>query len=177
MLPLEASGSGPLGPLLPHDPVELYVGIGLFLLIFVVIWKVAYPKFEATYAERREQIEGGMERASAAEAKAQAALAEYTAMMESVDEEASAIREEARTQGAKILADSRAKAQSEADRIVTQAQAQIEVQRQQAQQQLQTEVGSMATVLAGKIVGENMDSELTSRTIDRFLADLEADQA
>ena len=42
---------------------------------------------------------------------------------------------------------------------------------------LRTEVGTLATQLASKIVGESLnDDERSNRVVDRFLADLEADQ-
>ena len=55
------------------------------------------------------------------------------------------------------------------------AKAQIDAERAQAVQQLRTEVGGLATSLAGKIVGESLDDdERARRTVDRFIADLEA---
>ena len=39
---------------------------------------------------------------------------------------------------------------------------------------LRAEVGTLATTLAGRIVGESLeDDERSSRVVDRFLADLE----
>ena len=47
-------------------------------------------------------------------------------------------------------------------------------ERQQAITSLRAEVGSLATTLAGRIVGESLDDEARqSRVIERFLADLE----
>jgi F-type H+-transporting ATPase subunit b len=40
---------------------------------------------------------------------------------------------------------------------------------------LRTEVGTLATTLAGRIVGESLDDDARqSRVVDRFLADLES---
>jgi F-type H+-transporting ATPase subunit b len=42
--------------------------------------------------------------------------------------------------------------------------------------QLRSEIGGLATTLAGRIVGESLtDDERARRTVDRFLADLESD--
>jgi F-type H+-transporting ATPase subunit b len=47
-----------------------------------------------------------------------------------------------------------------------------------AQASLRTEVGTLATDLASKIVGEALeDDDRSARVVDRFLADLEAQQA
>ena len=173
MLPL--AGESPLGPLLPEHPEELYVGIVLFLIILAVMWKVVVPMFEKTYAERTAAIQGGIQKAEAAQAEAAAALEEYRQQLAGARDEASSIREEAKAQGAQILAEMRTKAQEEADRLIAQAKAQIEAERAQAVQQLRGEIGGLATSLAGKIVGESLEDEVRQKGIvDRFLADLEA---
>ena len=92
--------------------------------------------------------------------------------------EANRIREEARAEGAQILADLKAKAAAESARITEQAHAAIESERQAAVVSLRSEVGTLATTLAGRIVGEALtDDERAARVVDRFLADLETQNA
>jgi F-type H+-transporting ATPase subunit b len=72
----------------------------------------------------------------------------------------------------------REQAQAEANRIRTQTQAQLEAERVQAMTQLRNEIGGLATTLAGRIVGESLDDdERARRTVDRFIADLESQDA
>jgi F-type H+-transporting ATPase subunit b len=69
----------------------------------------------------------------------------------------------------------RERAEAEARRITESAQAQIEAERQQALTSLRTEVGSLATELASRIVGESLtDQARQSRMVDRFLDGLDA---
>ena len=173
MLPL--AGESPLGPLLPEHVEEFYVGIVLFVIILAVMWKVVVPMFEKTYAERTAAIQGGMQKAEAAQAEAAAALEEYKAQLASAREEASRIREEAKNQGASIVADMRQQATEESSRLLANAKAQIEAERSAAVASLRTEIGGLATTLAGRIVGESLDDdERARRTVDRFIADLES---
>ncbi len=166
-----------LGPLLPSFP-EFIAGIVLFIVIWIVMAKKVVPAFEKTYQERSAAIQGGIEKAEAAQAEAAAALEEYRQQLAGARDEASSIREEAKAQGAQILAEMRTKAQEEADRLIAQAKAQIEAERVQAVQQLRGEIGGLATNLAGKIVGESLDDdERARRTVDRVIADLEASDA
>jgi len=166
------------GPLAPHHMSELVVGIVLMLLIFLVMWKVVVPRFEALYAERASAIQGGMDRAEKAQAEAQAALEEYNHQLASAREEAAKIREDAKNQGAQMIAESRDKATREQARIAETAKAQIEAERTAAAQQLRADVGGLATTLAGKIVGESLtDDERARRTVDRFLDELESSTA
>ena len=173
MLPL--AGESPLGPLLPEHPEELYVGIVLFLIILAVMWKVVVPMFEKTYAERTAAIQGGIQKAEAAQAEAAAALQEYKAQLATAREEASRIREEAKTHGAAIMADMRQQATEESSRLLANAKVQIEAERAAAVGSIRSEIGGLATTLAGRIVGESLDDdERARRTVDRFIADLES---
>jgi F-type H+-transporting ATPase subunit b len=163
-------------PLIP-EIVEIIAAVVFALLLTVVIAKVVVPRFEATYAERADAIQGGMERAEKAQADAQAALEKYTTQLTELRTEAAKIREEAKNQGATVMAEMREQANAEAARIVAAARSQIEAERGQVTEQLRNEIGGLATTLAGRIVGESLDDdERARRTVDRFIADLESSQ-
>jgi F-type H+-transporting ATPase subunit b len=103
-----------------------------------------------------------------------AAEEEFKSQIADARHEAARIREEAREQGAAIIAEMREQAQTEAARIVEHAHAQIEADRKAAVTSLRAEVGTLATTLAGRIVGESLEDEARqSRVVDRFLAELE----
>lgn len=172
-----AAGEGdvPTGIGLFIPPLYDVIGSAVALLIIaVVFWKLVLPTFNRILDERAEKIQGGMAKAEAAQAEAQAALAEYHRQLNDARAEASRIREEARAEGAAILAELRQKASDDAARILDNAQRQIEADRQQAAVALKTEIGTLATELASRIVGESLaDEARQSRVIDRFLDELE----
>ena len=171
------AAGGELNPLIPH-PVEIVLALVVFALLYVAVKKWVVPNFEKTFAERTEAIEGGLAAAETKQAEADAKLAELNKQLSEARHEAARIREEAREQGATIVAEMRQQAQTEAARIVEHAHTQIEAERQQAVTSLRAEVGSLATSLAGRIVGEALDDEARqSRVVERFLADIEAQQA
>lgn len=164
-------------PILPH-PGELIVGTIAFVVILVIFSRLVVPRLEALYEERRQAIEGGVEKAERAQEEAERTLAEYKAQLSDAREEAGRIREEARAQGAQILEEMRQRAESEAQRVTESAQRQIASERQQALLSLRTEVGGLATELASRIVGESLaDEARQSRVVDRFLEDLERGDA
>ncbi|MEX0428972.1 F0F1 ATP synthase subunit B [Nocardioides sp. DS6] len=163
-------------PLVPH-PVEIVLSIVVFAILFFLVKKFVVPNFEATYAERTKAIEGGLAAAETKQAEADAKLAELEKQLADARHEAARIREEAREQGAQIVTEMREQAQTEAARIVEHGKAQIEAERQQAVSSLRTEVGSLATGLAGRIVGESLEDDVRqSRVVERFLAELETSQ-
>lgn len=162
-----------INPLIPHLS-EIILGLVVFLILVWLVRKYVVPNFEKAFAERTAAIEGGIERAEKAQAEADAALEQYKSQLGEARHEAARIREEAREQGAQIVAEMRQQAQAEAQRIVSTAHAQIDAERQQVVQQLRTEVGTLATTLAERIVGESLaDDARQRRTVERFIAELE----
>ena len=167
---MEAAAANPLVP----NIAEIVVGLIAFSLLYIVLRSRVVPMFEKAFTARTEANEGGIAKAEKAQLDAQAALASYNAQLADARGEAQVIREEARVQGANIIEELRAKAQEEATRITAAAHASIEAERQQAIASLRHEVGTLATELASKIVGEALDDQVRqSGIVDRFLNDLE----
>ncbi|HIY65150.1 MAG TPA: F0F1 ATP synthase subunit B, partial [Candidatus Agrococcus pullicola] len=65
----------------------------------------------------------------------------------------------------------------EASRIIANAQSRIESERSSAAAELRREVGTLALDLSEKVVGESLTDDRASAIVDRFLADLEAQEA
>ena len=162
-------------PILPHYG-ELIFGLIAIAILYVIVQKKVVPNLEKAYADRTAAIEGGMHKAEEAQAQAQAALEQYQAQLSEARAEATRIREEAREQGAAIVAEMRGQAQAEAARITRVApRSRSSAERQQAVVSLRSEVGRLSTDLASRIVGESLHDETRQRGIvDRFLAELEA---
>ena len=165
-----------------HNPLlpiwsEVILSLIVFGIVFFAVRKYVVPNFEKAFAERTAAIEGGLQAAETKQAEADAKMAELEKQLGDARHEAARIREEAREQGAAIIAEMREQAQAEAARIVEHAHTQIEAERQQAVTSLRTEVGALATSLAGRIVGESLDDDARQRrVIERFLYDLESQQ-
>jgi F-type H+-transporting ATPase subunit b len=173
---VSASTEGEGSILLPALP-DLIWGTVAFVVVLIVILKVVMPNVTRALDARRDAIEGGIERAEKAEAEAETTKGEYEAALAEARTEAGRIREQARADGAAILAELKEQAQSEANRIVATAQAQIEVERAAALASLRGEVGSLALTLASGVIGESLSSDKkAAAVVDRFLADLEADE-
>lgn len=170
-----AEGETP-NPLIPAWYDIIWSGLW-FLVILIVVWKVALPKFTAMLDKRSAAIEGNIAKADEAQKQAEAALEEYTRQLAEARTEAGEIREAAREDGKKIVAEAKDAASSEAARITATAHTQIEAERQTALVSLRSEVGSLAIDLAGGVVGETLsDDARATAVVDRFLADLEASE-
>jgi F-type H+-transporting ATPase subunit b len=166
-----------INPLLPA-PYDIIWSAVAFVIILIFFWKYVLPRVQKLLDERGEAIEGNIAKADEAQRKAEAALEEYTAQLADARTEAGRIRETAREDGKKIVAEAKEAATTEAARVTASAQAQIDAERQSALVSLRSEVGTLAIDLASGVIGESLtDDKKAAAVVDRFLADLEASEA
>jgi F-type H+-transporting ATPase subunit b len=164
-------------PLIPEWYDIIWSGV-CFLVILFVFLKVALPKMQTLLDQRSAAIEGNIAKADEAQRKAEAALEQYTLQLAEARREAGEIRESAREDGKKIVAEAKENASAEAARLSAAAHTQIEAERQTALVSLRSEVGTLALDLAGGVIGETLSDDQRARAVvDRFLADLESDEA
>ncbi|MFD3324038.1 F0F1 ATP synthase subunit B [Streptomyces sp. NPDC058701] len=160
-------------PLIPPIP-ELVIGLIAFVIVLGFLAKKLLPNINKVLDERREAIEGGIEKAEAAQTEAQSVLEQYKAQLAEARHEAARLRQDALEQGTALKEELRAEGQRQREEIIAAGHTQIEADRKAASHALRQDVGKLATDLAGKLVGESLeDHARQSRTIDRFLSELE----
>jgi len=170
LLPMESNFLVPNG--------TFFVELIAFVVMFAILARYVVPPINRAMTARQDAIRQQFEELDQAKEEANSAKDEFQSQIEEARHEAARIREDAREQGAAIIAEMREQAQSEASRIVEHGKAQIEAERQAAVASLRTEVGTLATTLAGRIVGESLDDDARQgRVVERFLADLESGTA
>ncbi|GAW50529.1 ATP synthase subunit b [Nocardioides sp. PD653] len=151
-----------------------FVELIAFGILLFLLGKYVIPPINRAMTARQDAIRAEFAELDEAKSEAEAAEEEFKSQIADARHEAARIREEAREQGAAIIAEMREQAQTEAARIVEHAHAQVEADRKAAVASLRAEVGTLATTLAGRIVGESLEDEARqSRVVDRFLAELE----
>lgn len=157
---------------------ELVIGTVAFLLVFFALAKFAFPRINKTLEERADAIEGGIKRAQESQEEAAALLESYKSQLADARAEAAAIRNQAQTEKAAIIEQAKAEAAAAAAAVTERATASIEAERAQAVASLRRDVSALALDLAGKVVGETLQDDAKARaTVDRFIADLEAQAA
>ncbi len=165
-----------------HNPLipawyDIIWSLVCFAVILVVFWVKVLPSMKKLLDERSAAIEGNIAKADEAQRKAEAALEEYTAQLAEARREAGEIRDAAREDGKKIVAEAKDNAVAEASRLTAAAHAQIDAERQAALVSLRSEVGTLALDLAGGVIGETLSDDAQAQAVvDRFLAELEASE-
>lgn len=163
-------------PILPAVYDIIWSAVCFLVIIFVVV-RYAMPRLNTVLDARSAAIEGNIAKADEAQRKAEAALEEYTAQLAEARKEAGEIRDAAREDGRKIVAEAKQNASAEAERLTAAAHTQIEAERQAAVVSLRSEVGTLALDLAGGVIGETLSDDQKARAVvDRFLSELEASE-
>jgi F-type H+-transporting ATPase subunit b len=154
---------------------ELIIGLSAFLIVFWALSKLALPGIRKALEERTAAVEGGIARAEAREAEAAALYDQYQAQMAEARTEAAQIRAQAQSDRLAMVEEAKREAAEAAAAVTARADAAIVAERASTVASLRQEVGTLAVTLAGKVVGESLEDDARARaTVDRFIADLEA---
>ena len=158
----------PPNPILP-ETVELIVGGIVFLIVFAVLAKFAFPQLNKMLAARTDKIRGDLEKAEESRRTAEQELTEYRQQLAGAREEANRIIEEGRRTADQLRTDLQARAEEEARATVARAQEEIRAERDRVFQELRDQVGQIAVELAGRVVGRSLDPEAHERLIDEYI--------
>src|SRR6266550_4507267 len=142
--------------LYPHA-TELIFGAVAFAIIYVFMAKWVIPRMNTLLEQRREKIQGEMERAESARVAADEELARYKEQLAGARDEGNRIIEEARQTALQLQSDLQSRAEQESQAIVARAQEEIRAERDRVFQELRAQVGEIAVELAGRVVGQSLD--------------------
>lgn len=152
----------------PHANELIIAAIG-FAIVFFFMWKWVLPRANAMLEERRGKIQGDLEQAEEARQTAERELADYRQQLAGAREESNRIIEEARRAAEQVKADVEARAERESAAIVARAQEEIRAERDRVFQELRAEVAEIAVGLAGRVVGQSLDTKTHQRLIDEYI--------
>ena len=145
-----------------------------FGILFLVLWKFAWPVILKTVDSRADLIDKGVEYAQ--EAKAQLDNAQKQAedyLNEARRQQADMLREADRMKN-EIVEHARAEAQVAAAKVMENAQIQIQQQQKEAQQQFRNQVSEFAIQIAAKIVKNQIkEDEAQNKLVDSLLDQIE----
>jgi F-type H+-transporting ATPase subunit b len=162
-----------------HNPIlpefdELLWGSIAFLLVFIVLWRFAFPRIGEMLQARTEKIQGEMENAEETRREADRVLAEYRQQLAGARDEANGIIEEARRTAEQLRKDLQDKAEREARSTVQRAQEEIRAERDRVMQELKAQVGTLSVQLAERVVGASLDGRRHRQLIDSYIDEVAA---
>ncbi|MFF0738931.1 F0F1 ATP synthase subunit B [Streptomyces sp. NPDC004111] len=145
-----------------------------FTAVFVPLATVLLPRINKVLADRHDALDGDIARAERMKIEAYQVLAMYRAALAKARHEAAQVRQQALEEGAQLLAEIRAEGLRERELMIAEAQAQLAAARIIAETELRGDVVSLATELAGRVVGEPVhEIAENSDVVDRFFSSLD----
>jgi F-type H+-transporting ATPase subunit b len=159
--------------LLPEMP-ELIWGLWAFIVLFLVMRKLVFPRINEALEQRRVLIEGKMEEADAKLVKMEEAKRSFEASLGDARGEAARIVDEAKIAAESTREAILSSAREEAARIVERANAEANAERVRLLEELRGQVGLLSVQLAGRIVERELDATTHEGLVDEYIKRLAA---
>jgi F-type H+-transporting ATPase subunit b len=158
-------------PILPSTP-EIVWGVISFVILFLFMWKFAYPAVAKLLTTRTETIRGNIDEADRVKTEAETILAEYQSQLADARNESNRIIEEARQAAEQVRAELVRRAEEEVAELRRRNTEDLLAAQERIVGQLQSQVRTLAIDLAERVVGANLDRDQNLRLVDQFVAEL-----
>ena len=142
-----------------------------FGILFLALWKYAWPVILRSVDSRADLIDKGVEYAQDAKAQLDNARAEAESYLNDARRQQADILREADKMKTQIIEQARSAAQVEAQKVMDNAKLQIAQQQKEAQQQFRNQVSAFALDIAGKIVHNQMQQDAAQEKLVDSLLD------
>lgn len=153
---------------------SIITGINVFILFFALSYFLFNP-VQKVLKNRSEKIKNEIENAKKQEADAIAFREEYEKKLAETRAEVEKIMDDARRSAKKSAEDIVNAAKNEAAAIVARGNKEIEQEKAKAVDELKTQVINISTLLASKIIKENVNAKTEDKLFDEALNEIGAD--
>ena len=154
----------------------LFWMVVIFCIVFFLLAKFGFPIITDMVDERSAKIAKSLKDADEIEARMAAWKVEQAQMLEQTRREQSAMLKEATETKAKIVADAKAQAKAEADKMISDAKLQIAAEKESALRDVRKEIALLSVDVAEKVLRRELSDEGSQRAFLDKLVD-EASQA
>ena len=174
-LPTVALAESPSGPdLLLPKPAEFIPALIAFLIIWLIMAKLAWPSILGMMEKRQQQIQDDLDSAETSQAKAAAEAQSYEDKLVDANRKAEEIISEAKKEAEEERSQILAKAQHEASDIIAKAHGAVDSERRKATIELSSSVVDLSVEIASKIIGNDLTEDQQRRLAEKYLAEVSA---
>ncbi len=149
----------------------LFWMVVIFGLVFFLLAKFGFPVITDMVDKRSAKIAQSLKDADEIEARMASWKAEQAQMLEATRKEQSLMLREATETKARIVADAKAQAQAEADKILSDAKARIEAEKESALRDVRKEIALLSVQVAEKVLRHELSDESSQRAFIDQLVD------
>ncbi|MGL5112807.1 MAG: F0F1 ATP synthase subunit B [Flavobacterium sp.] len=148
---------------------QIVIFVGLILLLKKFAWK---PILDAVN-EREEGIKSALESAENAKKEMQDLQADNQRILQEARQERDAMLKEARELKDKIVADAKNEAQTQGQKMIEQAKAAIESEKNAAMSELKLQVSTLSLSIAEKVLKDELSNkEAQTKLVEKMLGDV-----
>ena len=145
-----------------------------FGVLFLVLWRFAWPIILKTVDSRADLIDRGVEYAQEAKEQLDNARQQADSFLNEARRQQADMLREADRMKTQIIEQARKEAQTAAAKEMENARIQIQQQQKEAQKQFRNQVSNFAFDIAGKIIGQQMSADKAQEQfVDKMLDQLE----
>lgn len=152
---------------------SIITGINVFILFFALSYFLFNP-VQKVLKNRSDKIKNEIENAKSQEAQAIALKEEYLKKLADTRIEVENIMEDARKNAKKMGEDIVAEAKAEAQNIINRGNKEIEQEKAKAVDELKNQVIGISTLIASKIIKENVNAKSEDKLFEEALSEIGA---
>jgi F-type H+-transporting ATPase subunit b len=164
-------------PVLAAGIMDLNPGLSLwtaitFLVLIVVLGKVAWGPIVKMLDERERTIRDAIEQAKKERAEAEKMLAAQKESLQKAQREAAELAKRSQGEVEKLRQELTARARKEADELVASARVQIQEEKSKALGELRGQVADMAIEVAKRLIPKAVDEKTHRALVEEFVQQL-----
>jgi F-type H+-transporting ATPase subunit b len=142
----------------------------VFVILFAILGKLAFPKILAAVQAREKALEDTIQAAKNDRDEAAKLLAEHRAALDASRGEAQKIIVDARNAAERVRADLIEQAHAEQASMLARARQEIESEKAKAIAALRKEAVDLAIAGASRVIEQNLDQQSNRELVEKFLA-------
>ena len=164
--------SGQSGDLLTPNGGLMFWTLVTFIILFVILARLVFPKITAAVEAREKALEEAIEGAQRDREAAAQALAEQQRQIEAARNDAQKIIVEGRQTGEKIRAQMIEETRQQQQQILETARREIESEKERAIAEMRREAIDLAIAGASKVIEKNLDDQSNRKIVESFLSSI-----
>jgi F-type H+-transporting ATPase subunit b len=158
--------------MLNPNPGLIIWTIVTFVLLLLILRKVAWKPLLEILSKREESVKNALEKAEKAQNDAERIFRENQKALERVNVEGQKILNESRIFAEKLKDDIVDKANQQSRKMLDAAKEEIARDKEAAMFQLRSEIATIAIGAAGKIIDETLDESKHRKLVDSYMKEL-----
>jgi F-type H+-transporting ATPase subunit b len=140
-----------------------------FLILFGLLYLVAYKPVLKMLDERSNKVKSSLEQAEVIRAQAEKAQEDFKVQIAEASKQGQMVIERASKTGDEIREKAKAEAQVEAEALITRAKAEIRRERDEVIDELRKEFADLTILAASKVIGKSLDKTTHREMINQVL--------